>query len=321
MNARGDTSGDLGADPAFPPFRVEAADYLRAMPELHGIRDAVFVHEQQVPAELERDALDASSLHVVARTLAGAAIGTGRIAPPRPDRPAKVGRMAVLPEWRNRGVGSAMLLTLLRLARQRGWFEVALNAQAPAIDFYLRHDFLPQGPRFMEAGIEHQAMHRVIAGPVAVATLEDAVATTASLVAGARRALCMRLQELDPGLLDAPPVLDALRRFGTAGIGGQCRILLRDVVAPQRTQAPLLALAHRLPSAILFRELVDPVDREDMSAWIANDTGGYYHRVLGNRIAGNADFNAPGRARQLRAEFERTWARARPVTEYRALGI
>lgn len=309
-------------DDALPqPFRVQAVEYPRAMAELHAIREAVFVGEQQVPQELERDALDPGCLHVVARTLSGEAIGTGRMVPPSPDQPARIGRMAVLPGWRGRGVGSAMLLTLLRLARQRGWHEVALHAQAGAIDFYLRHDFIPQGPRFMEAGIEHQAMHRIVAGPVAVAMPEDAVATTTALVSAARRALCLRLRALDPGLFDAPPVLAALRGFATAGLGGQVRILLPDAAAPQRAQAPLLALAQRLPSVFLFRELADPVDLEDASAWIANDVGGYYHRTLGDRIAGEADFNAPGRARQLRAEFERVWARSRPVTEYRALGI
>jgi predicted GNAT family N-acyltransferase len=302
-------------------YRVQAVEYPRAMVELHAIRDAVFVREQQVPPELERDELDPSCLHVVARTLSGEAIGTGRMAPPRPDLPAKIGRMAVLPGWRDRGVGSAMLLTLLRLARQRGWYEVALNAQAPAVDFYLRHDFVPQGARFIEAGIEHQAMHRIVAGAFAVSTQDDAIATTAAIVSAARRALCLQLQELDPGVLDAPPVLAALRRFGTAGLGGQARILLRDAAAPQRAQAPLLALAQRLPSAFLFREAVDPVDRDTNAAWIANDVGGYYHRTLGNRVEGEGDLNAPGRSRQLRAEFERAWARSRPVTEYRALGI
>ncbi|HEY0886005.1 MAG TPA: GNAT family N-acetyltransferase [Ramlibacter sp.] len=303
------------------PFRVQAVEYLRAMAELHSIRETVFVREQRVPAELERDALDAACLHVVARTLQGDAIGTGRLVPPGAGQPAKVGRMAVLPGWRGRGVGSAMLLALLRLARQRGWHEVALHAQATAIDFYLHHDFIPQGPRFMEAGIEHQAMHRTMAGPMAVATTEEAVATVAGLVVAARRALCLRLRGLDPGLMDAPAVLDAMRAFGTAGLGGQARILLLEAMPPRRTQAPLLELAQRLPSVFLFRELADPVDREDGSAWIANDVGGYYRRPLGDRIAGEADFNAPGRTRQLRAEFERTWARSRPVTEYRALGI
>ena len=46
---------------AVAPFRVQAVDYPLAMAELHAIRDAVFVREQHVPAELERDALDPSS--------------------------------------------------------------------------------------------------------------------------------------------------------------------------------------------------------------------------------------------------------------------
>lgn len=304
------------------PFRVQAVDYRHAMAELHAIRETVFVHEQQVPAELERDALDPSCLHVVARTLAGEAIGTGRLVPPAaPGEPAKIGRMAVLAGWRQRGVGAAMLLALLRLARQRGWYEVVLNAQASAIDFYLQHDFVPRGARFMEAGIEHQAMQRTLAGPSAITSPADAVATTAAVVTAARRALCFFGRELDAGIFDAPPVLDALRRFATAGFGGQARILLQDAAAPQRAQAPLLSLAQRLPSAFLFREVADAVDREYPSAFLANDVGGFYFRGLAQRLDGEADLHAPGRARQLRATFERAWERSRPVTEYRALGI
>jgi predicted GNAT family N-acyltransferase len=304
------------------PFRVQAVDYPHAMAELHAIRETVFVQEQHVPAELERDALDPSSLHVVARTLSGEAIGTGRLVPPSaPGHAAKIGRMAVLPGWRSRGVGAAMLLTLMRLARHRGWYEIVLNAQASAIDFYLQHDFVPRGPRFLEAGIEHQAMQRTLAGPSAITSSADAVATTAAVVLAARRALCFFGRELDPGIFDAPPVLDALRRFATAGFGGQVRILLQDAAAPQRAQAPLLALAQRLPSAFLFREVADAVDREYPSAFLANDVGGFYFRGLAQRLDGEADLHAPGRARQLRASFERAWERSRPVTEYRALGI
>ncbi|MDQ2701942.1 MAG: GNAT family N-acetyltransferase [Pseudomonadota bacterium] len=306
---------------ALAPFRVQAVDYPQAMAELHAIRETVFVREQHVPGELERDAFDASSLHVVARTLSGEAIGTGRLVPPSPDQPAKIGRMAVLQGWRNRGVGAALLLTLLRLARQRGWYEVALNAQVGALDFYLQHGFVPRGARFHEAGIEHQAMHRLLAGPFAVATQDDAVATSVAVVQAARRGLCLFLRELDPGLFDAPPLLEALRRYATAGIGGQARVLLQDALPPQRAQAPLLSLAQRMPSIFLFREVADAVDREYPSAFLANDVGGYYFRRAARSLEGEADLNAPGRARQLRALFESAWQRSRPVTEYRALGI
>lgn len=312
-----DAHGSAGA----PPFRVQSVEYPRAMAELHAIREAVFVREQHVPAALERDALDPACAHVVARTLAGEAIGTGRLVPPMGAEPARIGRMAVLAPWRRHGVGAAMLSALLRLARERGWYEVALHAQAGAIDFYVQHGFVPRGPRFQEAGIEHQSMHRVLAGASQVARIADAVAACTAIVRGARRAICIRGQELDPGLFDAAPVLEALRRFATAGSGGQVRILLQDAAAPQRAQAPLLALAQRLPSAFAFREASDPVDREYASAFVANDAGGYYFRGLASRLEGETDQAAPGRARQLRGEFDRAWERSRPISEYRALGI
>ncbi len=303
------------------PFRVQPVEYARAMAELHAIREAVFVREQRVPATLERDALDPACAHVVARTLDGEAIGTGRLVPPGDGEPARIGRMAVLAPWRRHGVGAAMLAALLRLARERGWYEVSLHAQAGAIDFYLQHGFIPRGPRFMEAGIEHQSMHRILAGASQVAGTADAIVACAAVVRGARRAVCVRAQALDPGLFDAPAVLEALRRFAIGGTGGRVRILLQDAATPQRAQAPLLALAQRLPSAFAFREVADAVDREYPSAFVANDAGGYYFRGLASRLEGEADQAAPGRARQLRGEFDRAWERSRPVTEYRALGI
>lgn len=322
MSRGGDPWVDASTLPEVAPFRVRLADSQAAMAELHAIRETVFVREQQVPAALERDDLDAACLHVVAHTLSDEAIGTGRLLPPTaPGQPAKIGRMAVLVDWRGKGVGAAMLITLLRLARQRGWYDIALNAQASAIDFYLRHDFIPRGPRFMEAGIEHQAMHRTLAGPSAVNTGDDAVATSVAIVLAARRAVCFLGRELDGGLFDAPALVEAFRSFATSGRGAQARLLLQDVAAPQRAHAPLLALAQRLPTAFLFREIVDPVDREFASAFLANDAGGFYFRPQAARLVGETDLNAPGRARQLRATFEQKWERARPVTEYRALGI
>jgi len=298
------------------PFRVDLVDYDTASDVLHAIRETVFVGEQDVPPELERDALDPQSAHVLARTLDGTPIGTGRLTPEH-----RIGRMAVLPGWRGKGVGDAMLDALVGEARARGWREVALNAQASAIDFYLRHGFVPHGARFHEAGIEHQTMRRVLSGPQAIADRAAAVALVAKLVDAARREIRIYSRELDPGLLDAPEVIDALRRFATAGRGGTVRILLQDAAAPQRSHAPLLALAQRLPSIFLFREVADPVDRAYPSAFVASDAGGYYFRTLGHRFDGEADLHGPGRARQLGNAFDLVWERSRPATEYRALGL
>ena len=72
---------------------------------------------------------------------------------------------------------------------------------------------------------------------------------------------------------------------------------------------------------VLFRAVDDPVDLNYPSAFVANDGGGYYFRGLGHRFDGETALDAPGRARQLREEFDRTWERSRPCGEYRALGL
>jgi predicted GNAT family N-acyltransferase len=298
------------------PFRVETVDHASAVADLRAVREAVFVHEQQVPLALERDAFDPQCQHVLARDLEGAAIGTGRLTPDR-----RIGRMAVLRAWRGRGVGSALLQALLRLARGNGWNEVELHAQVTAIAFYRSHGFVELGERFAEAGIEHQAMRFRIATAQPVDDRAAAIAVTTALVLGARRRVWICSRELDPGLLDDRGVLEALRGFATRRSGSEVRVLLQDAAAPQRAHAPMLALAQRLPSVFAFREVQDPVDRAYAGAYMATDAGGYYARGLGHRYDGEAELDAPARARQLARTFDSVWERSRPVSEFRALGL
>ena len=298
------------------PFQVVVADYAAAFDDLRAVREAVFVQEQRVPVELELDALDPRSRHVLARDRDGRAVGTARLTPD-----GRIGRMAVLREWRGSGVGSALLHALLRQAREDGRDGVALNAQVEAIPFYARHGFVAHGGRFMEAGIEHQAMRLRFDRPQPVEDRDAAVAATIAIVGGARRRLWIYSRELDPGLYDHPRVLEALRRFGTAGRGNEARVLLQDAAAAQRAHAPLLQLAQRLPSVFAFREVEDPVDRSYPSAFLASDGGGYCFRALGHRFDGEAEFDARPRARQLADAFDQVWERARPCGELRALGL
>lgn len=297
-------------------YRIDAVDYATALDDLRRVRDAVFVEEQQVPPELERDALDPLCHHVLARDGAGNPIGTARLTPEH-----RIGRMAVLPAWRGRGVGDALLAALLDEARRRHWPDVSLHAQVNAEGFYARHGFLPEGERFLEAGIEHQGMRRVLSGPATIAHRTEAVAITTAVVAQARRGLVVYSRALDPGLWDAPPVMEALRRFATHRAGAQVQVLLQDAATPQRALAPLIGLGQRLPSVFAFREVQDPVDLPYTAAFVANDDHGYYYRPLGHRFDGEAGLAHAGRARQLREEFTQMWERARPVSEYRALGI
>ena len=114
-------------------------------------------------------------------------------------------------------------------------------------------------------------------------------------------------------------MVEALRRFAVRPGGRRLRILLQDAATPQRNGSPLLPLAQRLPSVFAFREVRDPVDARYPSAYAFNDTGGALFRPLGHRFDGEGGVDDAPVARRLRLEFDRTWERSRPCSEYRAL--
>lgn len=143
-----------------PAFTVSQAHWLRNRSLLRSIRESVFVMEQRVPKELEWDDLDASALHVVATDNAGNGIGTGRL-----TVDGQIGRMAVLADWRNQGVGSALLSRLIELAHTHNRLPLFLNAQERAIPFYLQHGFHCVGETFFEADIPHRRMELTAAPP------------------------------------------------------------------------------------------------------------------------------------------------------------
>jgi len=139
-------------------FAVRVVDWAVGQARLRAVRLAVFVVEQNIPEELEWDAMDAVSLHALAEDPAGTPIGCGRLLPD-----GHIGRMAVLSDWRGRGVGAALLERLIATARARGDARVVLNAQEQAMPFYARFGFVPEGDAFMEADIPHRAMALTLA--------------------------------------------------------------------------------------------------------------------------------------------------------------
>lgn len=147
-------------------FHIRLADWAHDREHLQTVREAVFVREQHIPAELEWDeAVDCRCIHVLAHDSSERPIGTGRL---KPD--GQIGRMAVIAPWRGRGVGRALLDTLLRAARQHQLAAVWLNAQTQTVPFYTQQGFQPTGTPFHEAGIEHLRMVRTTATPEDPAT-------------------------------------------------------------------------------------------------------------------------------------------------------
>ena len=121
------------------------------------IRRQVFIEEQQVPASLEWDGLDETAVHVLGHLGGNRVCATARLL-----TTGQIGRMAVLPDCRYKGLGSALLAELVSAAANAGMYEVSLHAQLQARCFYERHGFSAVGSTFKDAGIPHIAMiHQV----------------------------------------------------------------------------------------------------------------------------------------------------------------
>lgn len=134
-------------------FTIRLASWDEAREPLAAVRRAVFVVEQNVPDALEWDADDAVSLHALASSAAGEAIGTARLL-----ADGHIGRIAVLREWRGHGVGGALLTAMIEAARAHGHATARLNAQVQALPFYRRFGFEAEGEVFLDAGMAHRAM-------------------------------------------------------------------------------------------------------------------------------------------------------------------
>ena len=134
-------------------FSFVETSWMKSADILTRIRTKVFVDEQNVPPELEIDGLDDTCVHYLAASPSGEIIGTARLL-----LTGQIGRMAVLPQWRKRGIGANLLAACVDGARKRDFSRIFLHAQTHAIDFYSRYGFVAIGDEFDDAGIPHREM-------------------------------------------------------------------------------------------------------------------------------------------------------------------
>ena len=129
--------------------------WTRAAQEVQGavaVRKQVFCVEQGVPLEEELDGRDDEALHLVAAE-DGRVIGTLRLL--LDGAQAKVGRVAVLSDWRRQGIALEMLELAIAQARERGCTRASLASQTYAIPLYEQAGFAVDSDIFEEAGMPH----------------------------------------------------------------------------------------------------------------------------------------------------------------------
>jgi predicted GNAT family N-acyltransferase len=313
-------------------FHVEPASWEHDRADLRAVREQVFLIEQKIPPEMEWDELDARSRHVLARDRGGRPIGTGRLTPER-----GIGRVAVLAQWRDKGIGEAIMRVLLEQARLLGYPAVELHAQSHAIAFYAKLGFAPYGEEFLECDIAHRMMRLALeplagrepaalppkpqARMLAADDRAQALAAVSTLLGDAQCEIAIYTRDLDPALFDVAASAQAIKRIALSGRHAQVRMIVQE---PRKALAEghrLIALAQRLPSTIAIRTPIEEHDLHYPSAFLINDQRGYFFRVLGSRLEGEGSTCAPGRHAQLQELFNQVWERSVPSEELRQLAF
>lgn len=124
--------------------------------DAHMIRRKVFIGEQGISEADEMDGTDGACAHLVAYDDGGAPAATGRVMVTRDEY--IIGRVAVLPEYRNQGYGLLVMQTLIRACFVMGGEQQVVHAQLAARGFYEKLGFTVRGNIYEEAGIPHIAM-------------------------------------------------------------------------------------------------------------------------------------------------------------------
>ena len=133
---------------------VRVADWHKDNLDIRRIREAVFIAEQSIPAELEWDEEDLSAVHFLAFE-GDYAVGTARLL-----ADGEIGRVSVLKDWRGLRVGDKLLQAVIAHANALGLHQQKLSAQVHATAFYEHHGFRSVSGEFLEAGLPHVDMVR-----------------------------------------------------------------------------------------------------------------------------------------------------------------
>ena len=323
------------------PVHAVKVEWSTHREKLRAIRARVFIEEQGVPKDLEWDGLDEGAAHFIALNEMGQPLGTARLLDS-----GQIGRMAVVAEHRNKGIGRQLLDAAIECAIGRGATHVHLNAQQHAKEFYLKAGFRPTGSQMVEAGIPHLEMEMVLPIPFESSVRDrglplinpqsatdddrpeayrsfdsegDCRDALVDLIESARRTVLILSPTVDLALFGDARCLAAVsglaRRSGPAKVS----ILVEDTKTIAESAHPLLELARRLPSKIEMRRLPD--DSTVQRSFVVVDHDAVWIRSDRDAYAGWCNLHDPVEARRLVDEFAVLHERSTDDPELRLLSL
>jgi predicted GNAT family N-acyltransferase len=287
---------------------------------LESIRRRVFVEEQGVPESVVFDGQDADAVQYLV-SVDGAAVGCGRRL-----ADGKVGRLAILPAQRGRGLGAQLLAGIIREATDSGVTSLYLHAQQQALGFYQLAGFTATGEPFEEAGIPHLRMEIALPKPageqfIAGVTYPHPFAELACrLCASASHTVRILSPQLDHEVFDDHALSDALSALARKSRHTSVHILIADSRPLVKRGHQLLNLARRIPSSVEIRKLAHHPQWHGETI-VIRDRDGVLFKPGDVDHEGFYEPQARASAARHIELFDELWQRAAPDVELRVLGL
>lgn len=120
------------------------------------IRSKVFITEQNVDPEIERDNKEEMATHFLA-SLDKVPVGTARFYK-LDNGSAKISRVAVLSKYRGKQIGKVLINKIIEHSKKLGISSLILSSQSAVVGFYEGFGFKVEGDEYMEANIPHFMM-------------------------------------------------------------------------------------------------------------------------------------------------------------------
>ena len=307
------------SDIEFFQIEVEQCTWGTSQKVLMDIRRQVFIDEQHVPESEEFGEDDIKATHWIAYDADNVAMGTARMLGD------KVGRMAVLKAYRQRGVGSALMRQIIRYAEKTGLDSIQLDAQLHAIAFYEGMKFETDGSLFDDVGIPHQHMSldlkrfsnpRVAPAAVDISAeerqhipldnAEDFRRQANILAQRAHRQIRIFSPSLDTNIFDNDELRSSLFNFARLHPYAEIHMLVQNPQLLVQNSHRLLHLYHRLPSRIQIRTL-KPGSLTSHTEFMLTDQAGILYKQSPTRYTGYAVYWSPLEGTELAKEFDTLW--------------
>jgi ElaA protein len=126
------------------------------------LRQDIFIIEQQSIYQ-DLDGLDQGATHYLCWSSTNTdadLVGYARFRQESKENEFKIERVVFSPMWRGKGVGTAIMSTMIQdIMAKNAHSKIKLSAQIAALQFYLNLGFKAQGQSYDDGGIEHLTMY------------------------------------------------------------------------------------------------------------------------------------------------------------------